>query len=258
MDHNRCVPALLFLVLNFVLSNSCQGTPNVGTKPLLLDNKHAACSACMEIASFIAYALENPSPELLHQGHVQDMVGGKRVHIPYVKSQHYASDLLEAVCNSSVVARLVRKEDWLGLPYYAPDEVPVYARDAHVEESLFSACEKLTHQLLHPARGIPRLTDIVKAHRAQGAPAFICTNIVPDCRWKDTWSGRLFAGAEQAFAHDPSVLLRLAPFVTIGVTVPVLFGLSFIGRGDSQTDTGNDGGTKAVRKGKSRTKRKHT
>lgn len=37
----------------------------------------------------------------------------------------------------------------------------------------------LTHQLLHPARDSSRLTDIVKAHRARGAPAFICTNAVP-------------------------------------------------------------------------------
>ena len=40
---------------------------------------------------------------------------------------------------------ICRKEDWLGLPYYAPDEVPVYSRGAHVEESLFSAVRAGLH-----------------------------------------------------------------------------------------------------------------
>lgn len=48
------------------------------------------------------------SVQLSHQSKVREYADGRPTYVPYVKSQQYAEDVLEAVCNSSLVARLTR------------------------------------------------------------------------------------------------------------------------------------------------------
>eukprot|EP00245_Coleochaete_scutata_P004207 TRINITY_DN16492_c0_g1_i1.p1 TRINITY_DN16492_c0_g1~~TRINITY_DN16492_c0_g1_i1.p1 ORF type:complete len:305 (+),score=42.61 TRINITY_DN16492_c0_g1_i1:53-967(+) len=189
-------------------------------------NPHLACSACEAVTYVIMAHLQSKKYETRATVKEPDQSGKLRT-VPYMKSATHVETVVSTICNTADMSLLKKRQGWLGKSRYEFDEVPTYDHDLVVEPSLRRACLAITQG--KRSNDLKRfLLSAIRSSQTSSVPAVICVQMLPVCKWKLARHGFLKAALEEAFLHDPSVVIRLAPFAVIFGSLPFVFWPMFV------------------------------